>query len=189
MQKAKSTPSVRLSVTDLALISLMTALTCVLAPQSIPIGPVPISLTMLVIFFSLYILGMKKSTLSYLLYLLLGFAGLPVFSGFTAGAGKLLGPTGGYLIGFLPMTVIAGLVVERFYQKRILCFLAMLLGTAVCYLFGTLWLAYVGGYSFVAALHIGVLPFLPVDFLKMALAAAFGPQLRKLLLRARVLKD
>ena len=92
----------------MALAALMTAVTCVLAPMSIPIGPVPISLTNLVIYFSLYLLGWKWGTVSYLVYVLIGMAGLPVFSGFTGGLGKLAGPTGGYIVGFLPMAVIAG---------------------------------------------------------------------------------
>ena len=69
-----------LTVRQLAVIGLMTAVTCILAPFSLPIGPVPISLTNLVIYFSLYVLGMKKGTISYLIYLLIGFIGVPVFS-------------------------------------------------------------------------------------------------------------
>ena len=74
----------------------MAAVTCILAPLSIPIGPVPISLTNLAIYLSLYLLNWKRGTISYCLYLLIGLAGLPVFSGFSGGIGKLAGPTGGY---------------------------------------------------------------------------------------------
>lgn len=79
--------------------ALMAAVTCILAPLSVPIGPVPISLTNFAIYLSLYLLDWKKGTLSYLIYLLLGLVGLPVFSGFTGGLAKLAGPTGGYIIG------------------------------------------------------------------------------------------
>ncbi len=77
----------------LALIGVMTAVTCVLGPLSIPlpISPVPISLTLLAIHFSVYVLGMKKGTISCLIYLLIGFIGVPVFSSFTSGPAKLLG--------------------------------------------------------------------------------------------------
>ena len=75
----------------------MAAVTCILAPLSVPIGPVPISLTNFAIYLSLYLLDWKKGTLSYLIYLLLGLVGLPVFSGFTGGLAKLAGPTGGYI--------------------------------------------------------------------------------------------
>ena len=98
---AKSNAKSGLTVSQIAVIGVMTAATCVLAPLSLPIGPVPISLTNLVIYFSLYTLGTMKGTISYLVYLLLGLVGLPVFSGFTSGPGKLFGPTGGYLIGLL----------------------------------------------------------------------------------------
>ena len=72
--------------------ALMAAVTCILAPLSVPIGPVPISLTNFAIYLSLYLLDWKKGTLSYLIYLLLGLVGLPVFSGFTGGPSKLAGP-------------------------------------------------------------------------------------------------
>ena len=73
---------------QITLIGLMTAITCILAPLSIPIGPVPISLTNLVIYFSLFILGTKKGTISYLIYLLIGLVGIPVFSSFTSVSGQ-----------------------------------------------------------------------------------------------------
>ena len=77
---AKSNAKSGLTVSQIAVIGVMTAATCVLAPLSLPIGPVPISLTNLVIYFSLYTLGTMKGTISYLVYLLLGLVGLPVFS-------------------------------------------------------------------------------------------------------------
>lgn len=95
----KATVSQKLSVRQIAAIGIMAAATAILAPFSIPIGPVPISLTNLAIYFALYILGAKDGTLSYLVYLLIGLIGVPVFSGFTSGPEKLFGPTGGYLIG------------------------------------------------------------------------------------------
>lgn len=189
MNEAKTQSRPQIRVKELAMIALLTAVTCILAPLSIPIGEVPISLTNLVIYFSLYILGMKKGVLSYIVYLLIGFVGVPVFSGYTSGPQKLLGPTGGYLIGFLPMAVIAGLVIGRCYRKTVLCFLAMIAGTAVCYAFGTAWLAHVGGYSLKAALFAGVVPFIPGDLIKMGLAAVLGPQVRKQLVRAHLLED
>ena len=91
---------------SLVVTALMAAVTCILAPLSIPIGPVPISLTNFAIYLSLYVLDWEKGTISYLVYLLIGFAGVPVFSGFTGGVAKLAGPTGGYIIGFIPMAII-----------------------------------------------------------------------------------
>lgn len=172
-------------VHTLVLIAVMAAVTCILAPLSIPVGVVPISLTNLVIYFTLYLLGWKNGTISYLVYMLIGFTGLPVFSGFTGGAAKLLGPTGGYIIGFVPMAVISGLCIERWSHSGIIQVLGMILGTMVAYLFGTVWLAYQAHYTFYQALSVGVFPFIAGDLVKIMLAAVFGPVIRKTLLRVK----
>ena len=75
----------------MSMIAVMTAVTCVLAPLSIPIGEVPISFTNLVIYFTLYLLGWKRASVSYIVYMLIGMVGVPVFSGFAGGLGKLAG--------------------------------------------------------------------------------------------------
>ena len=178
-----------LSVSSMTMIAVMTALTCILGPMSlnIPFSPVPISLTNLVIYFSIYLLGTKKGTISYFIYLLLGLVGLPVFSGFTGGAGKLFGPTGGYIIGFLFTALICGIFIDKFPKNPFLQFAGMVLGTVVCYAFGTLWLAYVAGMNFKAALMAGVIPFIPGDLIKIVLAIGIGGILQKQLKKARVL--
>ena len=104
---------------DMVLMALFAALTCVLAPLAVPIGPVPISLTNLVIYFSLYVLGWQRATITYIVYLLLGLVGLPVFSGFEGGVGKVAGPTGGYLIGFIFMAIVCGLLMQVKKDKKI----------------------------------------------------------------------
>lgn len=178
--------SARSKTAQLTLIGVMAAVTCVLGPLSIPLpfSPVPISLTNLAIYFALYVLGMKWATVSYLIYLLIGFIGMPVFSAFTSGPAKLFGPTGGYLIGFIFMALIAGAFIDRFEQKKALCFIGMVLGTAVCYVFGTAWLAYQAHMGFGAALGAGVIPFLPGDLAKIVLAMLAGPEIRKRVRRA-----
>ncbi len=174
----------RLSVRKMAVTAVMAAVICVLGPLSIPIGPVPVSLTNLAIYIAVYVLGAFQGTLSLLIYLLIGLAGLPVFSGFAGGPEKLFGPTGGYLIGFIPLAVISGLLVERYAEKRLISFFALVLGTAVCYAFGTLWLSYQSGLDLRAALFAGVIPFIPVDLVKVVLVTGFGPRVRKRLLQA-----
>ena len=176
-----------LSIKNIAVIGVITAITCILAPLSVPIGPVPISLTNLVIYFGLYILGTGKGTISYLVYLLIGLVGVPVFSGFSAGPQKLFGPTGGYLIGFIPMAVIAGIFIEKSGRKFVLSMVGMVLGTAVCYLFGTAWLAYQAHMGFGAAMAAGVYPFIIGDLIKMVLAGLVAPQIYKALVRANVI--
>lgn len=166
---------------QMALIGVMTAVTCVLGPVAIPlpISPVPISFTNLAIYLTLYVLGMKAGTVSYLVYLLLGFAGLPVFSGFTGGVGKLAGPTGGYLVGFIFMAVIAGWVIDRFPGKYYLHAAGLAVGTIVSYGFGTAWLAGQMGINFTAGLGVGVFPYIPGDIVKIIFALLIGPKLRK----------
>ena len=156
----------------------MAAVTCILAPLSIPIGPVPISLTNLAIYLSLYLLNWKRGTISYCLYLLIGLAGLPVFSGFSGGIGKLAGATGGYIIGFIPMAIIAGIIIDHF-RKRWIQLLGMILGTAVCYVFGTAWFCMQAGYTVSAALAVCVIPFIPGDLVKMVIALTIGPVIRQ----------
>ena len=172
----------------MALIALMAAVTCILGPLSlaIPISPVPISFTNLAVYFTIYVLGTKRGTISYLIYLLLGLVGLPVFSGFTGGAGKLFGPTGGYLIGFIFMALICGIFMEKWPTKLYLHFAGMVLGTAVCYLFGTAWLAFQANMGFYAALAAGVIPFIPGDLVKIIIALLAGPLIRKQLKRAEL---
>ena len=173
---------------SMTIISLMTAMICILGPitLAIPISPVPISLVTLAIYFAVYILGMKKGAISCLLYLLIGFVGLPVFSAFTGGVGKLLGPTGGYLIGYVFMAVICGFFIERWQSNRIMQMIGMMLGTLICYLFGTIWLSIQAGMSFYAALGTGVFPFILGDIVKIVAALIAGPAIRKRLNRAGV---
>ena len=172
-------------ISQIAMIGVVTAVTCVLGPLALPIGPVPISLTNLVIYFSLYVLGMRNATISYLVYLLLGLF-LPVFSGGAGGPGKLFGPTGGYLFGFIPMAILGGIVIDRYMDQRVRCFLALVVGTAICYGFGTAWLAYQAHMTFAAALAAGVIPFIIGDLIKIVLAVVIGPQIRKRLAKAGV---
>ena len=139
--------------------------------------------TNLAIYFGLYILGMKKETVSYIIYLLIGFVGIPVFSGFTGGAGKLLGPTGGYLIGFIPMAVVAGILIDKFDGKVVPSVIGMIIGTAICYALGTIWFCIQADYKVMPALMLCVIPFLPGDAAKIAIAAFFGPQIRRALKR------
>lgn len=173
-------------VKELVLIGLMAAVICILGPLSIPlpVSPVPISMTNLAVYFAVYILGTKRSLISYLVYLLIGFAGIPVFSAFTSGPAKLLGPTGGYLIGFLFIAPIAGYFIDRYPSRMGLCFLGMALSAVVYYVFGSVWLAWQSGMSLSAAFAAGVIPFLPGDVGKMVLAMLAGPQIRKRLQKA-----
>lgn len=173
----------------MVLIALMAAVTCILGPMSlaIPVSPVPISLTNLAIYYTIYVLGMKRGCISYLVYMLIGLVGLPVFSGFSGGPGKLFGPTGGYIIGFIFMAAISGIFIDKWNGKLYMHFIGMVLGTIVCYITGTIWLAYQTGMTFEAALGAGVIPFIPGDLVKIIVALIGGPILRKRLRAAGLL--
>lgn len=162
--------------TTLTFMGLMTAIMCIVGPLSlaIPVSPVPISFTNLAIYLAIILLGRKKATISTLVYLLMGLIGLPVFSGFTAGPGKLLGPTGGYLIGFLFMALIGGYFVDKYKTKFFMQVFALTLATMATYILGTLWLAYQANLSFKAALFAGVIPYIIGDGIKIGIALALG---------------
>lgn len=180
----------KITVKQMSTVAMMTAITCILAPISIaiPISPVPISFTTLAVCLTLYVLGMKWGTVSYILYLLIGLAGVPVLSGFTGGPGKLFGPTGGYMIGFIFMCTVTGWIIDRFSNKRLLCFLGMVLGMAICYLFGTLWLSYQADMNLHAAFAAAVLPFIPADLIKIICILLIGPEIRKALVKAGLIR-
>lgn len=158
--------------------AVMSAVMCILGPMSIPIGPVPVSFTNLVVCLTVYLLGTKLGCISYLVYLLLGAAGLPVFSGFSGGLAKLAGPTGGYLIGFIFMALICGVVLERFQRKPVPAYIGMVVGTAVAYLFGTVWFVIEAQSTVEYALTVCVFPFIPFDLIKIAIAIFLGKAVR-----------
>lgn len=164
---------------QMVLIALMTAVTCVLGPLSIPLpfSPVPISLTNFAIFLAIFVLGMKSGTISFIIYLLLGAIGVPVFSSFRGGFQVLAGPTGGYLIGFIFLALIMGFALDHFDRKLVPTIIGMIIGMAVCYAFGTVWLAKLLSLSFKEGLMMGVIPYLAGDAAKIIIAAIVGPKL------------
>ena len=172
---------------QLTVCALMAALMCILGPMSIPIGPVPVSLTNLVIYLAVYLLGTRGSTISYVVYLLLGAVGLPVFSGYQGGLGKLAGPTGGYLAGFILMAIISGVFLEKSGCNTVITGLGMVLGTAVAYLFGTIWFVFEMQCELWYALTVCVFPFIPFDLGKIVIAAVLGQAIRSALVKSNLL--
>ncbi len=122
------------------------------------------------------LLGRRRGSLAVLVYIAEGMAGLPVFApGGAVGPARLLGPTGGYLVGFVAAAYLVGLLAERGWDRRVsTTAAAMALGNLVIYTVGVLWLTvFVGSLS--AALAAGVLPFIPGDLVKIAAAALLLP--------------
>ena len=189
----------QLSVHRMALCAVMAAVMCVIAPISIPIGPISITGGTLAIYLTTYLLGGVWGTASTLVYLLVGFVGLPVFSNYMGGASRLVGPTGGYLVGYLPMALLAGFVVELTLRRLgdqgkmmrvlavVLQFLGMVLATAVLYAFGTAWYCVQAGVELQKALGACVFPFIPFDLIKITIALLIGVPIRRRLERAALL--
>lgn len=174
------------SVYPLVMTAVMAAVIAAVAPFALPIGPIPITLGTLVMYLAGYVLGGKRAGVAVLVYVLLGAVGVPVFNGFTGGLGVVAGPTGGYIIGFIPLAFLSGLAVERFPQNRLLQFVGMVIATAVLYALGTAWFCVQAGKSLTAALSVCVFPFIPGDLAKMAVAMVLGPMVRERLVRAGI---
>jgi len=162
--------------------SLLTALA---AQVSIPLPftPVPITGQTFAVLLMGAALGSRRGAASMALYGAQGLAGLPVFVGGKAGLAVLLGPTGGYLNGFIAAAFVTGWLAERGWDRRQLTTaLAMVLGNLAIYLLGVCWLAVFGGIS--KAPLLGMVPFLPGDLLKMLLATAALPGARWIVQRS-----
>ena len=167
--------------------ALMAALMCIFGPMSVPIGPVPVSLTNLVIYFTVYLIGMKGATVSYLIYMLLGIVGLPVFSGYQGGLAKVAGPTGGYLVGFILMALICGFVMEKSNVNIPITVVGMIVGTLVAYAFGTVWFVQLMDVTYSYALTVCVFPFIPIVLAKIGIATVLGKVVRMALIRANLI--
>ena len=173
---------------DITTIALFAALISIMSPFAIPIpmSTVPISLSTLALYITVYILGTKKATLSTVIYLLLGICGIPVFAGFTGGFAKIAGPTGGFLIGYIPMVIVIGLMVDNFENVGIRIF-AYIIGTMLLYTFGCFWFVLIGdGITLAAAISMCVIPFIPGDIAKITVTFIVCPIIKKQLNRADV---
>lgn len=172
------------NVQDLVFIGVFAALLAIFSWISIP-TVVPFTLQTFGVFLALTLLGGKRGTLAILVYILLGAVGLPVFSGFTGGFGRLLGTTGGYILGFLA-TGLLYLLFEKLSGKKSLLRegLVLLLGLLVCYAVGTAWFIFVYGSS-TGAVSLGtvlgwcVLPFILPDICKLIFALLLGRRIRR----------
>jgi len=161
--------------------SLFAALTAVGAYLFIPIGPVPIVLQNMFVFLAGLLLGSRWGLASVAVYLLAGLCGLPVFAGGTGGIGRFFGPTGGFLLGYLPAVFLIGWIAERRPGRMIWDVVAMILGSAALYACGLPWLKVVTGMSFAKAAAAGVLPFLIGDALKVTAGALIARAVRPLM--------
>jgi len=167
----------------MAYASLMAALTAVGAYVHIPFGPIPIVLQNLFVLLAGLLLGSRWGAISIGIYLLVGAIGIPVFAGAKGGIAHFIGPTGGYLVGFLLASYIVGFISEHAQRRLSIDILAVTLGSVAVYLLGVPWLKVVAGLSWGKALSVGVLPFLVGDAIKACAAVMLARMLRPVVTR------
>lgn len=157
--------------------SLFAALMAISALVSIP-TPIPITLQTFTLFLLSDVLPASEALCAVGVYLTLGIIGLPVFSGFQSGVGTLLGPTGGFLVGYLLVSLFYGILSKK-VPKRRFRFLFAILCLVMLYLSGGIWYAYLYGTS--GVLSICVFPFIIPDLLKIAMAVIIANRFRRFL--------
>ena len=197
--KTKGRVRLKSAAKEIAYLALSVAILAVCAWITIPFTAIPVTLQTFAVAFIAVLLGPVRSLMAVAVYLLMGLIGIPVFSNFNAGAAALLGPTGGYLIGFLFEVVITGLFgripVKNKFAKVAIVYLGMLLGLVALYFFGTLWYITVynrGASEAVgvgAALMLCVVPYLLPDAVKTLIAALVGVRLKPFLKLDKQIKD
>lgn len=163
--------------------SMMAALMAIGAYLHIPIGPVPLVLTNLFVLLSGLLLGGRWGLISATLYLFVGAMGMPVFYGGKGGLAHLIGPTGGYLFGFLFSAGIVGFISDRFHSSLPGDIIAVMIGSLIIYAFGVPWLKMMTKISWDKAYMIGMIPFLPGDALKAGISIILGRAVRPILYR------
>ncbi|MBU0971653.1 MAG: biotin transporter BioY [Proteobacteria bacterium] len=161
--------------------ALFVALIAMGAFIAIPLGPVPIVLQNLFVLLAAIILGPVWGLACVGIYLLIGLAGLPVFAGGTSGIGKLFGPTGGYLIAYLPAVFVTGALSKKLKTNMAGDVIAMVIGSLIVYAIGVSWLKIAFSLSWQKAVTAGMLPFLIGDALKIAAAAFMAKKIRPLI--------
>lgn len=193
----------KLRTRDLTLVSLFVALTAIGAFVKIPLPTVPISLQTLFVLLSGFVLGSRLATISQVVYILLGLAGLPIFTK-GGGLGYVFQPSFGYLVGFVPAAYLIGWLVERggrgpngigkWKNVRILeTFLIVMVGTIMVYVIGVPYLYWI--LNFVAGksmglgtvLKVGFLVFLPGDILKAVVVAVVAERLGQARVRGKAM--
>ncbi len=170
----------KLSIRDLTMIALCTAIIAIMAQISIPMPMgVPMTMQTFAITLAAVLLGAKKGTLATLAYLLLGAVGAPVFAGFTGGFQYFVDPTGGFLLSFPLMAFAIGYGAERFRHSKWTYIFWLVLGTLVNYVIGVLFFCLITKSPVLTGITACVLPFIPTAVLKAALASVMGFQIRE----------
>lgn len=181
--KGKSKGAGMSAAKQISYIALSVAVITVCSWISIPIAQIPVTLQTFAVALIGGLLGWKRGAIAVAVYVLTGLVGIPVFSGFKAGAAALFGPTGGYIFGFFFSALITGffrmIPVKNKWARTGVLYGANVLGLAVCYLFGTLWFMQLTESGLAATLALCVLPFLLPDAVKLLFAALLTVRLER----------
>jgi biotin transport system substrate-specific component len=166
---------------DIFMVILSVAFLGIMANIRVPLWPVPITLQTFGVFAIAFFFGSRKGLLSILAYVLAGVVGFGVFAGYKSGMAAIMGPTGGYILGFLITVFVVGYLIEKGYgrnKKSVL--LCMVIGNLIIYLFGVIGLRlYFAEFTWLKIIMIGVVPFLIGDAIKIIGAVALFPYLWK----------
>ena len=169
----------KIPVMMLVMCAVFAALMAVCAQIAIPFWPANICLTLFAVELCGALLKKQYAALATLAYILLGLVGVPVFTGFNGGAAVLLKSTGGYIVGYLFCAFLIAWLIERWGRDFWKQCLAMAVGVLVCYVFGTIWFIILTGRTLWESLGLCVIPYLPGDAVKIALAAFLSTRLYK----------
>lgn len=172
-----------LTVQDMVLIAIFAALIAACSYIQIPLGPVPFTLQTFAVFTTAGLLGTKRGTIAVVIYILLGCIGIPVFAG-SGGPGIIVGPTGGYITGFIFTVIIIGLIMNVFQKnatglKFVMTVVAMVVGDAICFMIGTIQFMVVMKVNLAVAMGYCVIPFILPDLVKIIVAAIVVNRVKK----------
>lgn len=167
--------------------ALFAAIIGILAQVTIPLPLVPITGQTLAVGLAATILGSRYGTLSVIFYGLIGAIGIPVFSGMSGGLGVIIGPTGGFIVGFIPAAFLTGLYLEKTSFTVINAMIANTIGMLVTLSFGTVWLKFAVDMTWAGAFASGFLPFIVVGLIKAFLASWVGITVYKRLVSAKLI--
>lgn len=176
-----------MNIKQIVLVGMFAALLAIISPFQIilPFSPVPITLQIIGVTLAASILGSKLGSLSIIIYIVLGAIGLPIFAGFKSGVPTLVGPTGGYIIGFIVSAYFIGRFIEI---KKDLSFFYVffinIIGLLLVYTIGTIQLSFVYTHSFTKALTVGVIPYIIPDLVKLIFSSILIVQVQAALSKA-----
>lgn len=180
----------KFSIKEMSVIAIFTALTAVMAQISIPLpfSPVPITFQLFAIFLSSFILESKLATASQIIYVMLGAIGIPVFANFSGGLHSIVGPTGGFIISF-PITAFIASKVSENKKSLFVLILGLIASLMVCYSMGVIQLSFITKISISKSIMIAVVPFIPLDVIKICLAYVLGIRIKSSLRKANLLQQ